>query len=75
MTLEEIKQELLKDDGSQRDITISSTFLAICNQLIKKEVFTLDDIDEINKTTEEYVEYFNKQIAEKALEKLEQENT
>lgn len=40
MNREEVKKELLNDKGTQIQATIVATFIALYQQLIKKEIFT-----------------------------------
>ena len=48
MDRKEVKKELLNDKEIQFQSAITATFVALCQQLIKKGIFTDKDVDEIN---------------------------
>ena len=74
MTLDEIKQELLKDEQAQHDITITATFISLYKQLVKRGILKKEDIDEINKNTIELVDNMNNKAAAEVLAKIEKES-
>ena len=73
MTLEEIKEELLKNPEQQYATLISATFCALYEQLIKKGIFSQSDIDEINKASLQINENLNVAAAKKIFETLNTE--
>jgi hypothetical protein len=74
MTLEEMKQKLLKDEQAQHDITVTATFISLYKQLVKRGVLKKDDIDEINKNTIELVDNMNNKAAEEVLAAIEKDS-
>lgn len=74
MTLEEIKEELLNDERIQHDLTITATFLALYSQFVKKGIFNKEDIDEINKNTNELVDSMNTKAAKETLAKIKEDS-
>lgn len=74
MTLDEIKQELLKEEQAQHDITVTATFISLYNQLVKRGILKKDDIDEINKNTIELVDNMNNKAAAQVLASIEKDS-
>lgn len=70
MTKEEVKQEILKDDQQQTNIIINAQFMAIKTQLTRKGLFSVNDLNEIETLTKEYIDLLNDRIADKVLEQL-----
>lgn len=68
---DEIKKELLNNDQEQSFITIQAQIISLTTQLIKKGIFKTEDLDEMSKTTNEYIEIVNERIVDKALKELE----
>lgn len=72
MTREEIKEELLTDDDQQFKTMVAAQIAVLYEYLVKKEVFTKTDIEEMNKSTEEYVEKINELSVELIMKKIEE---
>ena len=73
MTREEIKEELLNDDDQQFKTMVAAQFATLYEYLTKKEIFTKAEIDEMNKSTEEYVEKINDITVDMIMKKLNKE--
>ena len=75
MNREEVKKELLNDRETQFQATIVATFIALYQQLIKKEIFTDKDVDEINENTEKIVATIKETLIDEIVKMLESEVT
>ena len=75
MNREEVKKELLNDKGTQFQATIVATFIALYQQLIKKEIFTDKDVDEINENTEKIAATIKETAIDEIVKMLESEVT
>ena len=75
MNREEVKKELLNDKETQFQATIAATFIALYQQLIKKEIFTDKDVDEINENTEKIADTIKETLIEEIVKMLESEVT
>lgn len=73
MTKEEIKEELLNNDQQQTNIIINAQFISLYTQLIKKGLFSKNDIDEMNEFTEEYIKKLNNKITDEIFKKIKEE--
>ena len=65
MNREEVKKELLNDKEIQFQSAISATFIALYQQLIKKEIFTDKDVDEINENIVKIADTINETLIDK----------
>lgn len=74
MTRDEIKEEILNDEEQQFKTTTAAQFAALNKQLVKKGLLTKEDLDEINKLTNEYVEKINEQSVDTIMEMLSVED-
>lgn len=72
MTREEIKEELLKDEHSQFQITTSATFLALYKFLVIKGIIKETDIETINKYTNEYADKLNEKAIDECMKKIKE---
>jgi len=72
MTREEIKKELLTNEEQQFKTMVAAQFAVLYEYLAKKEVFTEADINEMNKSTEEYVEKINELSVEFMMKSFEE---
>ena len=68
---EEVKKEILNNEQQQGYLTINAQFMSLTTQLIKKDILNSEDIDEMAKLTNEYIEMLNERIIEKAMKELE----
>ena len=68
---EEVKKQILNNEQQQGYITINAQFISLTTQLIKKGILKIKDIDEMQKTTNEYIEMLNENIINKAMKELE----
>ena len=75
MNREEVKKELLNDKEIQFQATIVATFIALYQQLIKKEIFTDKDVDEINENAVKIADSINETIIDEGMKMLESEVT
>ena len=75
MNREEVKKELLNDRETQFQAAITATFVALCQQLIKKKIFTDKDVDEINENTEKIADTIKETIIDETMKMLESEVT
>lgn len=75
MNREEVKKELLNDKETQFQATITATFVALYQQLIKKEIFTDKDVDEINENTEKIADTIKETLIDEIVKMLESEVT
>ena len=73
MTREEIKEELLNDEDQQFKTMVAAQFATLYEYLAKKEVFTEDDIEKMNKSTEEYAERINNAAVDVIMERFSKE--
>lgn len=73
MTREEIKRELLNDEQQQTNIIINAQFISLYTQLIKKGLFFEQDINEMNKFTEEYIDKLNDKLTDEIFKKMKEE--
>ena len=73
MNKEEVKKELLNDKEIQFQSAIAATFIALYQQLIKKEIFTDKDVDEINENTVKIADTINETIIDETMKMLEEE--
>ena len=73
MNKEEVKKELLNDNEIQFQSAITATFIALYQQLIKKEIFTDKDVDEINENTVKIADTINETIIDETMKMLEEE--
>lgn len=73
MNREEVKKELLNDKEVQFQATIVATFIALYQQLIKKEIFTDKDVDEINENTEKIADVIKSMAIDKTMKMLDKE--
>lgn len=73
MTREEIKEELLNDEDQQFKTMVAAQFATLYEYLTKKEIFTKDDIEKMNKSIEEYVEKINNVTVDVVMERLNKE--
>ena len=71
MNREEVKKELLNDKETQFQATIVATFIALYKQLIKKEIFTDKDVDEINENTEKIADTIKETLIDETMKMLE----
>ena len=75
MNREEVKKELLNDKEIQFQATIVATFVALYQQLIKKEIFTDKDVGEINENTEKIADTIKETLIDEIVKMLESEVT
>ena len=75
MNREEVKKELLNDKETQFQATIVATFIALYQQLIKKEIFTDKDVGEINENTEKIADTIKETLIDEIVKMLESEVT
>lgn len=61
----EVKKELLIDKEIQFQSAITATFVSICQQLIKKGIFSDKDVDEINENIVKITDTINKTLIDK----------
>ena len=73
MNREEVKKELLNDKEIQFQSAITATFIALYQQLIKKEIFTDKDVDEINENAVKIADSINETIIDEGMKMLEKE--
>lgn len=73
MTKEEIKEELLNDGQQQTNIIINAQFISLYTQLIKKGLFSKEDINEMNEFTKEYIDKLNNKLTDEIFKKIEEE--
>ena len=73
MTREEIKKEILNDEQQQTNIIINAQFMSLYTQLIKKGLFSEQDINEMNKFTEEYIDKLNDKLTDEIFKKMKEE--
>ena len=73
MNREEVKKELLNDKETQFQSAITATFVALCQQLIKKKIFTDKDVDEINENAVKIADSINETIIDETMKMLESE--
>ena len=71
MNREEVKKELLNDKEIQFQSAITARFIALYQQLIKKEIFTDKDVDEINENTEKIVDTIKETLIDEIMKVLE----
>ena len=71
MNREEVKKELLNDNEIQFQSAITATFIALYQQLIKKEIFTDKDVDEINENTKKIVDTIKETLIDEIMKVLE----
>lgn len=74
MNREKIKEEIVKDEQQQTNIIINAQFMSLYTQLIKKGLFSTEDIDEMNEFTKEYIEKLNEKLVDKVIEEMEKNN-
>ena len=65
MNREEVKKELLNDKEIQFQSAVTATFIALYQQLIKKEIFTDKDVDEINENIVKIADTINETLIDK----------
>ena len=75
MNREEVKKELLNDKEIQFQSAVTATFIALYQQLIKKEIFTDKDVDEINENAVKIADSINETIIDEGMKMLESEVT
>lgn len=75
MNREEVKKELLNDKEIQFQSAATATFIALYQQLIKKEIFTDKDVDEINENAVKIADSINETIIDEVMKMLESEVT
>ena len=75
MNREEVKKELLNDKEIQFQSAVTATFIALYQQLIKKEIFTDKDVDEINENAVKIADSINETIIDETMKMLESEVT
>ena len=75
MNREEVKKELLNDKEIQFQSAVTATFIALYQQLIKKEIFTDKDVDEINENAVKIADSINEIIIDETMKMLESEVT
>lgn len=73
MTREEIKEELLNNEQQQTNITINAQFISLYTLLIRKGIMTKNDIEEMEKLTQEYIEKLNNKLIDKIEEEFNKE--
>ena len=73
MNREEVKKELLNDKEIQFQSAITATFVALYQQLIKKEIFTDKDVDEINENTVKIADVIKSMAIDKTMKMLDKE--
>ena len=73
MNREEVKKELLDDIEIQMQATITANFVALYQQLIKKEVFTDKDVDEISENAEKIADVIKSMAIDEAMKMLDKE--
>lgn len=73
MNREEVKKELLNDKEVQFQATIVATFIALYQKLIKKEIFTDKDVDEINENTEKIADVIKSMAIDETMKMLDKE--
>lgn len=74
MTREEIKEELLNDEEYQFKTTVAAQFATLFEYLVKKGIFTKAEIDEMNKSTDEFAKKLMDVYAGKIAEELSKED-
>lgn len=72
MTREEIKEELLKNEHHQFQITTSATFLALYKFLVIQGIIRQADIETINKYTDEYINRLNEKAVDECMKKIKE---
>lgn len=65
MDKEEVKKELLNDKEIQFQSAITATFVSLCQQLIKKGIFSDKDVDEINENIVKIADTINETLIDK----------
>ena len=74
MTREEIKEELLNNEEQQFRTMVAAQFATLYEYFAKKGVFTKDEIEQMNKSTEEYVEKLNEVAVDITMKMLNKED-
>ena len=74
MTREELKEELLNDEEQQFKTTVAAQFVSLLQHLITKGLFTTEDIDAVNKLTDEYAKAINEKSVDKMMEMINEED-
>lgn len=65
MNREEVKKELLNDKEIHFQTVITATFVSLCQQLIKKGIFSDKDVDEINENIVKIADTINETLIDK----------
>lgn len=73
MKIEEIIEEIKKDEKSMYQYTSSATFLSLYLKLVEKGILTKKDIEDMNKKTEELTEGLIVKTAKQLLEEFKEE--
>lgn len=74
MTREEVKEELLNNEDQQFRTMVAAQFTTLYEYLVKKEVFTKEDIDEMNKSTVQFAEKLNEVAVDVIMKQLNVED-